>query len=302
MKLFLLNEKMKTCSISCYMSHKLSSKLTFDPTKQRADFKICLNCKVWNQNQLLVARTSVHPCYYLRRNKVQAAWETPWQSVHSTTLSEKTQREINNVPSPHVCPVLCPAEAWLLIQLRNSDLSALLVLCKDIIQALLRFLNLSLLCFTDAHLRLDNSQYWTAVCRAFCEVRKWIWNVTNHCFSHYMHLQRAKSNLHSAAVVCFNSQLMKADCCLQQKPCLWNVPWASLPCTALCPQKSRDLRGCGSQCSPSEHSILYAWLTNSLKGAFTQKLALFSPPFCQRDECHGSQGQMKVWNITSRSL
>lgn len=154
--------------------------------------------------------------------------------MHSTTLSEKTQREINNVPSPHVCLVLCPAEAWLLIQLRNSDLSALLVLCKDIIQALLRFLNLSLLCFTDAHLRLDNSQYRTAVCRAFCEVRKWIWNVTNHCFSHYMHLQRAKSNLHSAAVVCFNSQLMKADCCLQQKPCPWNVPWASLPCTALC--------------------------------------------------------------------
>lgn len=29
-----------------YVSHKLRSKLIFDPTKQRTAFKICLNCKV----------------------------------------------------------------------------------------------------------------------------------------------------------------------------------------------------------------------------------------------------------------
>lgn len=155
--------------------------------------------------------------------------------MHSTILSEKTQIEINNVPSSHLCLVLCPAEAWLLIQLRNSGLSAVVLLCKDFIQALLRFLDLSLLCFTDMRLWPENSQYRAAVRRAFCEARKWIRNLTNHCLSHYMHLQRAKSNLHSATVVCFSSQLMKEDWCLEQKPCGWNVPRASLPCTAPCP-------------------------------------------------------------------
>lgn len=29
-----------------YVSHKLSFKLIFDPMKQRAAFKMCLNCKV----------------------------------------------------------------------------------------------------------------------------------------------------------------------------------------------------------------------------------------------------------------
>lgn len=141
---------------------------------------------------------------------------------------------------------LCPAEAWMLIQLRNSGLNALLILCKDFIQALINFLDLSLLCFTDVHLWPNNSQYPAAVCRAFCEVRKWIWNLTNHCWSHYLHLQRAKSNLHSGTVVCFNSQLMGADCWLKHKPCGWNVAWASVSCTALCLQESQDPCGCST--------------------------------------------------------
>lgn len=145
--------------------------------------------------------------------------------MHTTDLSEKTDKKISPqkegkkfimsfLPvSVLFCVQLRPrCRASWLTQLRNSGLGALLVLCKDAIQTLLRFPNLSLLCFTDVHLWLDSSKYWEAVHRAFHVVRKWMWNLTNHCLSHYMHLQGAKNNLHSATVLWINSRLRKTDC------------------------------------------------------------------------------------------
>lgn len=184
-----------------------------------------------------------------RERKCRQPESLPGRLCTAEPFQKKPQIEINNVPFPHLCLVLCPAGAWLLIQLRNSGLSALLILCKDFIQAL-HFLNLSLLCLTDVHLQLDNSQHWAAVCRAFCEVREWIWNLTNHCLSHDMHLQRAKSNLHSGTAVCFNSQVAvwsrsTVDGWMEGSPSL-SALHCPMPCVAVV---SSSLR---------EHRILYA--------------------------------------------
>lgn len=148
-------------------------------------------------------------CYNLQRNHRQP--ERLLSCPYPVQISEKTQKGDDCPFTPSLSfPVLhrhpC-SHSW------EIQLSLCFWLSVKILFRLLPcFLNLSLLYDTNVHLQLDNSQYRKAVCRAFHEVTKWILNLTSHCFTHYMHLQRAKTNLRSATVLCINLRLMKRDC------------------------------------------------------------------------------------------
>lgn len=91
---------------------KLQDDLMIPQNKELLIKYVLIAEKIWNQNQLLLAViTSMDACYYTQWKKVQAAWGTAWQSMHSTHLLQNIQKDkTSSYPFSPSLP--CSVSSW----------------------------------------------------------------------------------------------------------------------------------------------------------------------------------------------